>query len=242
MISRTTLSASLLTLMFALTAQCLAQTGTSTVSTDAVTETRIEQKVIQLEGLVIAQGKYSIKVKSGEKEYIVKLANGAPIAMKMNKPWFDWNNEQVVVDEIPYPATDQIQPNKRVSYKLPAKELYVVSRFSDRNRFDEFVEASVKRINFYLVTPENQGDHLPTEKEPYVAGKLDYSQPSNVRLLVDESKLPVKLGFRLATMNGYSIGDLVANKVQVFLTGIEGDRENVVIASRVLFQPVKSDE
>jgi hypothetical protein len=197
-------------------------------------------KPIRIQGLVTGRKKYSFTVKQDKTEYTVKLSAGAPVGLKMNKPWFDWNNDQVVVDAMSFstgsdPAS--ANPNKRVALKLPAKKLYLISRLGDAARMKETMAAEVKRLNFYLVTPNDPGQHFPTAEEPYLSGALSVND-NRVRVDVNEQMLPVILGFRYATMNGFSIVHLEPNKTQVFLSGVWADGQREIQATSVLFQPV----
>jgi hypothetical protein len=158
----------------------------------------------------------------------------------MNKPWFDWDNERVVVDAMSFPAgpnAEAANPRKRVALKLPAKNLFLISRMGDAAKMKKTMSAEVKRLNFYLVTPIDPGQHFPTADKPYLSGALSVDD-DKVYVKVDEHVLPVKLGFRYATMNGFSIAELEPNKTQVFLSGIWEDGENEIQANSILFQPV----
>lgn len=201
-------------------------------------ETNATSEVL-IEGLVTERKKYSFKVKQGDTEYDVKLASGTPIGLKMNKPWFDWKHDQVVVDNVPFPNDAELKSTKRVAIKLPAKDLFLISRFSDAEQMTQVMSANVKRLNFYLITPKDQEHHLPTKDRPYISGSLSIQKNQQVRLNVDEQSMPIRLGFRFATMNGFSIMQLEPDKTQVFIAGVPGENENDVIASRVLFQPVR---
>jgi hypothetical protein len=203
-----------------------------------IVEPGVQEEVL-IEGLVTERKKYSFKVKQGDTEYDVKLANGAPIALTMNKPWFDWKNEQVVVDAVAFPNDAELSSNKRVAIKLPSENLFLISRFSDANQMSQIMSANVKRLNFYLITPEDQGQHLPTRERPYISGSLSIQKNQQVRLNIDDQSIPVRLGFRYATMNGFSIMELEPDKTQVFIAGVPGANENEIVASRVLFQPVR---
>jgi hypothetical protein len=215
-----------------------AQTSATSASSTTVTTPANQPQPIRVEGIVVDQKKYSIKVKSGDKEYSVSLANGAAIGLKMNKPWYDWKNDQVVVDAVPFPAASDDVAKKRVPIKFPAKDLYLISRFADRATLNDVMSKNVKRLNFYLVTPEDQGQHMPTEKEPYISGKLNVDK-KDLKLKVDDSSLLIRLGFRFATMNGFSINELKPQTTQVFLSGVEGKNPGEIVASRILFQPIE---
>ena len=197
---------------------------------------------IQIEGIVTEQLKYSVKIKSGEKEYTVKVANGAPIALKMNRPWFDWKNNQVVVDVVPWPFDPEAKSTKRAAVKLPAETLHLITRFADESALQEVMATNVKRINYYLITPTDPGAHYPSESELYLSGKLKIQSNQQVQLKVDDKTLPVKLGFQFANMNGFSIMNLKPNKTHVSLSGIQGSSSNEIIATRLLFQPVNSTQ
>ncbi|MFK7768079.1 MAG: hypothetical protein AB8B55_12720 [Mariniblastus sp.] len=197
---------------------------------------------IRVEGLVTELKKYSMTVQANGKTHQVKLANGAPIGLRMSQPWYDWKNDQVVVDAFNFPnAAGESEPKvvKRVALKLPSEKLFLISRFADVEQMSKTMATNVKRINFYLITPKDPGAHLPTEEEPFIAGELAVQKNGQTRLKVNDQTMPVRLGFRYATMNGFSITALEPNKTQVFLSGIQGENEGEIIASRILFQPVR---
>lgn len=190
--------------------------------------------------MVTGRKKYSFTVLQRGTEYTVRLANRAPIGLKMNKPWFDWENEQVVVDAIVFPTDSNglnASPPKRVAIKFPAKKLFLLSRLGDAARMKETMSAEVKRLNFYLVTPEDPGQHFPTAEQPYLSGTLSVKD-NKVRVEVNEQVLPILLGFRYATMNGFSISQLEPNKTQVSLSGVWADGETEILATSILFEPV----
>jgi hypothetical protein len=196
-------------------------------------------EAIRIEGLVIQRKKYSIRVKQDEQEFDVKLTDGVAIALKMNRPWYDWQNQQVVVDAI----EDNVPPAdlKRVGIPLPAKKLFLISRLGNAKTMQATMANKVKRLNFYLITPEDTGHHQPTEDEPFLSGELTVEN-NNPHVVVNDKKLPIMLGFRFATMNGFSINQLKPNQTQVFLTGTRGKNDGEILTSRILFQPVQKKQ
>lgn len=196
-------------------------------------------EAIRIEGLVIQRKKYSIRVKQDEQEFDVKLTDGVAIALKMNRPWYDWQNQQVVVDAIEnnVPPADL----KRVGIPLPAKKLFLISRLGNAKTMQATMANKVKRLNFYLITPEDTGHHQPTEDEPFLSGELTVEN-NNPHVVVNDKKLPIILGFRFATMNGFSINQLKPNQTQVFLTGTRGKNDGEILTSRILFQPVQKKQ
>jgi len=208
----------------------------------AAVEKTAQPQPTQLEGLVTERKKYSFTITRGKIQYQIKIAENATIGLKMNKPWFDWENNQVVVDVLKYdPQADSIdlkaKSDKRFAINLPSKELFLISRFGDQEKIDQFKKAKTKRLNFYLITPEDTGQNFPSVEEPYLAGSLS---PNGQAVAVDagDSPIPVRLGFRYATMNGFSIMEMEPNKTQVFLTGVWAEDESEIVATRILFLPV----
>ena len=200
------------------------------------TVTKSSPEAIRIEGIVTERKKYSIRVRQDDQEFDVKLTDDVAIALKMNRPWYDWDNQQVVVDAIDenVAQTDL----KRVGVPLPAKQLFLISRLGNAQTMRSTMAEEVKRLNFYLVTPEDTGQHKPTEDEPFLSGKLsvENKQP---HLIVNDEKIQVMLGFRFATMNGFSVNQLKPNQTQVFLTGTRGKNEFEIVTSRILFQPIQ---
>lgn len=197
-------------------------------------------QAVQLKGLVTARKKYSFTVKQNRTEYSVKLAPGAPIGLKMNKPRFDWDQDRVVVLPMEY-STDQLSEPavlpKRVALQLPAEELFLISRFDTAFRIQTIMSADVKRINFYLVTPDDPGQHFPTEQQPYLSGPLSLND-QQLQVKIEDQLLPVKLGVHYATMNGFTINQLEPNQTHVILSGHWSDGATDIEATSVLFRPV----
>lgn len=200
----------------------------------AISKTASE--AIRIEGMVIERKKYSIRVRQGEQVFDVKLTDGVAIALKMNRPWYDWKNQRVVVDAVDKNVA--LADLKRVGVPLPAQKLFLISRLGNAKTMQATMVKEIKRLNFYLVTPEDTGHHHPTEDEPFLAGEL-FVENDQPYLIVNDEKLSVTLGFRFATMNGFSINQLKPNQTQVFLTGTRGKNEHEILTSRILFQPVQ---
>ncbi|MDB4458485.1 hypothetical protein N9068_00345 [bacterium] len=198
--------------------------------------TKTPPNVIRIEGMVTERKKYSIRVKQGEQEFDVKLTDGVAIALKMNRPWYDWKNKQVVVDAIDENVASA--DSKRVGVPLPAQKLFLISRLGNAKTMQATMAKKVKRLNFYLVTPEDTGHHQPTADEPFLSGEL-FVENDQPYVIVNDEKISVMLGFRFATMNGFSINQLKPNQTQVFLTGTRGKNEQEILTSRILFQPVQ---
>lgn len=193
-------------------------------------------EAIRIEGVVTKRKKYSIRVKQGDREFDVKLTDGVAIALKMNRPWYDWKNQQVVVDAVDKNVA--LADLKRVGVPLPAQKLFLISRLGNAKTMQATMAQEIKRLNFYLVTPEDTEHHQPTEDEPFLAGEL-FVENDQPYVIVNDKKLSVMLGFRFATMNGFSINQLKPNQTQVFLTGTRGKNKHEILTSRILFQPVQ---
>jgi hypothetical protein len=234
-----------LSLIFVLTAfVCGANTLTleAQSATNATDESATTPTTIKLDGLVTDRKKYSFTVTRGGTQYKIKLAENASVGLKMNKPWFDMENKQVVVDALTYDLDSssvnlKVDSGKRFPVKFPSENLFLISRFGDESKIKQFKSAKKKRLNFYLITPEDVGQNSPTKEKPYLSGALKFDKQV-AEVVTDEDSFPVLLGFRYATMNGFSIAQMEPNKTQVFLTGVWADGETEIVASRVLFQPV----
>lgn len=192
-------------------------------------------EAIRIEGVVTNRKKYSIRVKEGDQEFDVKLTDDVAIALKMNRPWYDWKNQRVVVDAVDKNVA--LADLKRVGVPLPAQKLFLISRLGNAKTMQATMAQEIKRLNFYLVTPEDTEHHQPTEDEPFLAGEL-FVENDQPYVIVNDKKLSVMLGFRFATMNGFSINQLKPDQTQVFLTGTRGKNEHEILTSRILFQPV----
>lgn len=200
----------------------------------AMSQTATE--AIRIEGVVTNRKKYSIRVKEGDQEFDVKLTDGVAIALKMNRPWYDWKNQRVVVDAVDKNVA--LADLKRVGVPLPAQKLFLISRLGNAKTMQATMAQEIKRLNFYLVTPEDTEHHQPTEDEPFLAGEL-FVENDQPYVIVNDKKLSVMLGFRFATMNGFSVNQLKPDQTQVFLTGTREKNEHEILTSRILFQPVQ---
>ena len=175
------------------------------------------------------------------------MRENTAIGLKMTKPWFDWTNGQVVVDSTPVSDAGVFEtksaPNQkkaaqpRVAFKLPSEKLFLISKLSDTEHLERFRSSSPKWINFYLVTPENIGNHMPTKDELYVSGKIVVGKKQQVDLQVGSETMPMKLGFRNATMNGFSIEEIKAGCTKVVLSGML-NTDNSILANSLVFEPV----
>jgi hypothetical protein len=233
-------------LLFVLAIACSlnAQRNSTHAQSTATAQTDVAQPAsnVQLKGLITDRKKYSITVNQNGIDYLVRLPNRTPVGLKMNKPWFDWENQQVVVDTMALGVerdfkNSQAKPAKRTAIELPAKNLHVISRLGSERLVKKFQDSDIKRLNFYLVSPDDLGQHSPTAEEPYLSGPLKIKD-DQAHVEVDGQNLPVTFGIRYATMNGFSITDLKPHTTEVFLSGTWDDGKNEIVATRILFQPV----
>lgn len=195
---------------------------------------------ITLKGVVIAQKKYSFRVESDGRFFDVKPRDDARIALLLNKPYFDWKARTVVVEA--KPKNGSVSPDKpaRISFPIPTEPLYVIARFRSAAQLDKWKSTKDKRLNYYLISPEKIANHDPTEDERYIAGRLlPGKSNSTATIETDEKKYRVKLGFRTATMNGFSIADLKPYKTKITLSGVKSETTNQVIASSIAFEPIQ---
>lgn len=237
-------SLSVIVCLFVLIEPIVAQntTGESNVSVEqSDTRTEPANNQVVLSGVVVEQKKYSFVVQNGDQRSIVKLADQALVALRLNKPYFDWEAGKVIVEPVissnrPNAST---QPVTRVGYRLPAKQLYLISNFRSADHMKRMMTAKPKRINFYLIGPQDLGSHEPTEDELYLSGKLKTGgNDENVQLVTDQSTHSVKLGFREATMKGFSIADLKPYRTRLTLAGVRDRETGDLIASSVVFEPI----
>ncbi len=199
---------------------------------------------LTLSGIVVDQNKYSFSISSSGQKFEVRLAPDAVVAMKMHKPWFDWDHQRVIVEPQPIDAGEIVDPDpkpvpSRVPVGLPGEKLFVIGQFNDESHMRYEMAQPRKRLNYYVITPTEVGSHFPSGEEPYISGKL-MTQKSDepVSLLVSGMKTPIILGFQNATLNGFSISDLTPYRTQVKLSGTVGP-DKLILADRVLFYPVQ---
>lgn len=209
----------------------------------------LTRSTISLKGIVTAQQKYSFTVSSDGKEYKVKLAENASVGLLMNRPYFDWKAEKVFVQPIDpkavpggdddQDATDADKGN-RIGYSLPATQLYLIAKFRNPSQMERVLKAKEIRLNLYLLSPSDLGRHEPTEDELYLAGKVVTGKPGGlVTIETDGKKYRARLGFRAATMNGFSVADLKPDQTQVSLTGVVDLETGWVTATNLAFQPIE---
>jgi hypothetical protein len=198
-------------------------------------------KTVSLSAVVNDRKKYSFTIDVKGEPVQVKLASGAPVALKMVKPWYDWDNDRVVVDALHPDDSSSAEP-ARIPYTLPAKQLYVISRFQDANHMRRIMSKDPQWLSFYLVTPNDPGAHFPTSEQPYIAGKLrTIGTDKPASLIVKGMGSTVVLGLQDATMNGFSIANLEPFKTKVTLTGTLGE-DNAITADRIVFNPIQPRE
>lgn len=217
---------------------CLAQQPTTTVVSP---EEATSPEPVSLKGVVVAQKKYSFTVEAQGKRYQVKLGEDANIALLMNKPFFDWKKESVGVElKAKNSAAQTSEKLRRIQFKLPSKTLYVIAKFRSSEQLKAWQASKDKRLNYYLVTPDKLDLHEPTDDELYISGKItpDKKKPLVV-LETEQNRYRVRLGFRTATMNGFSIADLQPQQTRVTLSGVIEKSTGNIVADSVAFEPVK---
>lgn len=206
--------------------------------------TEMELETFQVEGVVIERRKYSFVVKQDDQEFEVKVAPDTAIGLRMTKPWFNWEKGLVVVDSAEVAgdskpdSTTVTKTNVRKAVKLPAEKLFLISRFLEQEQLDFFLETDDKRLNFYLVTPFDPGEHMPTKAKPYISGALSVEADQSVRLNVEGKAIQVRLGFHDATMNGFTISQLVPEKTRVLLSGVGSMSARQITARSIVFEPI----
>lgn len=222
----------------------------------AQTETELpvaetDKSMVSIDGIVVDQQKYSITVRTADKDYQVKLAANATVGLRMNRPFFDWEAGKVFVEALAAdqdPATAGLEPEadkskvEKVGFILPNKQLFLIAKFRNLAHLKRVMKGKEKRMNFYLLSPEDLGQHEPTEDELFVAGKLTTGKNNApITLQTDQQKHRVRLGFRFATMNGFSIAELKKNQTRVTLSGTLDETTGSLIASSVAFHPLKKN-
>jgi hypothetical protein len=197
---------------------------------------------VQFKGIVTQQKKYSFDVKTEDRDYQVKLAPGATLILRLNKPTYDFSNRIVKVVRVAPGGNEQAASDSdaepgRVSYPLP-ETLFVEAKFEHVRQMQRIMQARVKRINNYSLTEKDPGAGLPTETTLRIGGQLlPADDPAVAKLKVDAEEFAVMLGQRGATLSGFNILDLPADSTEVFVWGFMGD-DDVVSAERIEFQPI----
>jgi len=203
-----------------------------------------ELERFQVEGVVTERRKYSFAVEENGQKYEVKVIPDTVIGLRMKKPWFDWESGVVVVDStevVSKSASKALEDSRKIVRKaiqLPAEKLFVISRFREKEQMELFFKTDDKRINFYLVTPFDPGQHMPTNEQPYISGALSVESDQSLRLNIGGNAIPVRLGFRDATMNGFSISQLVPERTRVLLSGYRGKLDKQITAQSIVFEPI----
>ncbi|MGB7328480.1 MAG: hypothetical protein WBD31_26625, partial [Rubripirellula sp.] len=210
-------------------------------------------ELISLKGIVTAQQKYSFTLTADGRDYKIKLAEDASVGLLMNRPYFDWKAERVFVEAVDpdaIPATEDESETERressagkgarVGYVLPTKQFFLIAKFRNPTQMERVMTAKEIRLNLYLLSPVDLGRHEPNEDELYLAGKVATGKSGGlVTVETDSETYKVRLGFRTATMNGFSIADLKPGQTHVTLTGSVDRDSGTVIATSVGFQPIE---
>lgn len=219
--------------------------------------------VISIEGLVEAIVEDSVQLKTKWGSITVRVTESTSIGLKLNKPWFDWENWCVYVDQdlvqddkeetesstsghtgdtaAINTTTDTSPAPTRIGFDLPAERLHVISRFQRKQRLQKFLDQTENRISYYLVTPADMGEHFPTLRRPFIAGPIQETGEHNeVSLQIDGKEVVAKLGFQTGTINGYTLAAMQPQQTWMIISGTP-NQNHEVIASSVLFYPVKLD-
>lgn len=220
--------------------------------------------VISIEGLVEAIEEDSVQLKTKWGLITVRVTESTSIGLKLNKPWFDWESWRVYVDQdlirdsmektefsadgntrdtaaINTTAAISIE-STRIGFDLPAKRLHVISRFQRKQRLIKFLDQKENRISYYLVTPEDMGEHYPTLGRPFIAGPIQETGEQNEAVLqIDGKQVVAKLGFQTGTINGYTLAAMQPQQTWMILSGTP-NQNHEIIASSLLFYPVKRDD
>lgn len=217
------------------------ETESSVIETD--------KDIVSIEGIVVDQQKYSVTVRTDDKDYQVKLAENATVGLRMNRPFFDWEAgkvfvEALAVDQDPATAGLELKTDKskveKVGFVLPNQQLFLIAKFRNLAHLKRVMKGKEKRMNYYLLSPEDLGQHEPSKDELFVAGKLTTGKnDAPITLETNQQKHRVRLGFRFATMNGFSIAELKKDQTRVTLTGTIEESTGHLIASSVAFHPLK---
>ncbi len=205
----------------------------------SLSETKVVDSFVSISGMVTERKKYSITVDDHGKRWSVRLAAGAPVALRLDLPWFDWDNRRVVVEAVPTDDARSTTQTSRVAYDFPAEALFVISRFESPESLQEFLKDQEGRLSFYLVTPDDVGRHFPSVHEPFLAGQLTPDGEQNgIAIQLENQALKAKLGFRKGAMNGFSIADLRPQTTFVTLSGTT-TANGEIVAERVVFYPLR---
>ena len=198
---------------------------------------------VNIQGVVVDTKKYSFTVKTKDGMVTVKPTEKAIVTLRLNRPSIDLEKSRVRVfrsaptsQESDSEAAGKAEP---IFYDLP-QPVYMVSKFKDSGQVKRIMGMKVKRINNYLLTGTNPGDLDPTEKQLLIGGEIKPSKDAtNLNLEVGDKAYPVKLGFRRASMTGFSINALVPNETEVFIWGtVEADQS--ILSNRIEFQPIQT--
>lgn len=193
-------------------------------------------EVVHFSGIVTKRRKYSVDVVMGTKNQTIRVKPTTQIVLRMIKPWFDWDNRRVIVDTTS--TNSEPKATGRYAIRLPEGDLHLFCRFANRSHAEFVMADPVKRINNYLISPQRFQDLIPTRKQPVLSGTLISEMTDGpVELKVNQTHLPIILGFRNASMEGFTISELVPGRVRVTVTGSVNARDEVV-AKRIVFRPI----
>ncbi len=204
---------------------------------------------LRISGLVTAQQKYTIEILDAkEKTHQIRFSPQTEITLRMSKPYFDWEAGKVFVEPVRMNAveSDDIAASDetihRVPIRIPGQQHYLIAGFRTEDHLQRTMQADIKRINYYLITPEAIPPHTPTVEELYICGQLQTSpepvKEQQVLLQVGETTHRARLGYRTATMNGFAITDLEPGTTRVTIVGTRDLKTRVITATTVAFEPV----
>jgi len=216
-----------------------------------------EQAELRLiEGILDAVVDSQIVIRTAEGEWPVRVSETTPIGLQLNQPWFDWEHQRVYVTAVSVEPSDltrtshsqrppfdtaKHQANEsatRISFDFPAADLHVITRFQRKGRLQKFLDQGENRLGFYLVTPEDVGQHFPTMNRPFMAGPIrGWGEQNQITLEINGTPVLARLGFQTGTMNGFSVRDLIAKKTWVILSATSNDQGQLV-ANSILFFPI----
>ena len=194
--------------------------------TDGQTISGANPDVVRVNGLVIDRKKYSFTLQTLDRNYTVKIPNGTPVLMKLNKPNFDLMNRTISVVLMQSAADGNAANDEVLSWPL-ADPTYISSTFDDPGEMKRVLDQQTRKLERYIVSS------TPFERTPLTfGGELAESRTDNLFFLNDHGGIhSVKLGTRRGLLSGFTIMDLQPLQSSVWVQGAwDGD---TVVASRI---------
>ena len=194
------------------------------------TTTNPNKSIVEIEGLVTEQKKYSIVVSSADETYDIKITKDTKIELKCVSPLVSLEKNKLRIAR-----TGGAKQFKEYAIETP---LYLIANFDHQNQFNRTMAAEPKRINQFTISTDKKS--LSEKRtELFLLGEvLPGDSGRQLKLKTEKETFQILLGKR-GSWQGFSQLDLVAEETSVRIQGLVDD-QNTVEARRIQFWPISS--